>query len=213
MLKDIEKTLWICGGSCAGKSTVSRILARKYQLPLYSVDQHIDEDYSKRIDKVAFPCLYELDTKGLQWLFNMSEKRFLAFQKASMKEYILLAKEDISKMQPDRCILVNGGEIAFPDVLVDYISTDQAVFFATTERIQLEEWNKRDWVREVLKSFPNPELLYSKWMALDLFQAKYIVAQAKKYGFRLLIRDENLTIDDAVHYTETHFELVTMAYK
>jgi len=52
-VKNINNIYWICGGSTAGETTMSKLLQEKFNFKIYDIDHHVD-GYQQRFNFSGF---------------------------------------------------------------------------------------------------------------------------------------------------------------
>lgn len=112
---------WIGGGSGAGKTTLSRMLAERYACRLYNSDATM-RDHSARLDSAAAPLLdaflrSDADERWLQRDPAAMARTFHWFQ----GEGFDLIVEDLRRVPSDRLVLAEGFRL-LPRLVLPYLS-------------------------------------------------------------------------------------------
>lgn len=206
--KCLGDSIWVCGSSCAGKSTVCRILASKHGWSLINVDQLVDDVFPDMITAQDHPNLLRLQQNGLPWLFGKSTDNFLKFQKSANREYLDLLVMYLEKNVYANQMIVDGGELYDPDLLSQYVPTGRLVYLDISDAMQLTVWKSRNWVFDVLREFDNPDFLYQRWMELDILQSRQMIDQCVVLGLPCVRRDDTIDVQDFAKLVEEALSIV-----
>ncbi len=118
----LSHVLWIGGGPCVGKTTLSRLLAGKFDLKIYNIDWHHDREHQLR----GMPDGWAALSMDDRWLLPTPEG--LAQREiASWTARFRLVTEDLLAL-PNRRPIIAEGPSAFPWSVAEVIrSSSQAI--------------------------------------------------------------------------------------
>lgn len=193
------KKIIIAGSPCAGKSTVSEILSKKYGYQLIKVDdflgKHI-EDATK--DQ---PILYRWQTTPWHELFSRSaelqHKEELQFYQ---EEWLLLLNDIDENIISDK-VLIEGCAM-MPD-LVETLEEDiKVVYMVPEEAFQRMHYEKRTWAFDMLRDAEDPQEAFDRWMLRDIEFAKTIKQAAEERGFPTIVIDGSKSVEVIVEELE-----------
>ncbi len=104
----LRHVYWIGGGSCAGKSTIARRLAERWDLVLYSTDDVMAE-HSRRSTVAACPLLHRFLAMSMdeRWVLRSPEVMLETFHWFQGEGFPLIV-EDLLRIPAERRILVEG---------------------------------------------------------------------------------------------------------
>lgn len=124
---DLSHVLWIGGGQGSGKSSIARALARRFDLRLYSVDEHEAAHAPRMPSFVAGDPIEEFLTA--------SRHRFR------------LVLEDLAALPSGPAVLVEGAQLFPTSVAAVLRSSDHALFLIPTADDEISRrigWEARD---------------------------------------------------------------------
>src|SRR5438552_7339045 len=95
----LAHVLWIGGAPRVGKTTLSRLLAGKYDLKLYNIDWHLVREHRTRLDPVRHPTAIAWEKASLddQWV-SPSVGDFIERGIKSWTETFDLVLEDLARL-------------------------------------------------------------------------------------------------------------------
>ena len=174
------KTYFIGGSPCSGKSTITEILAKKYDLYYFKVDDFLD----KYID---MQCEEEL---------------------AWYREVFDYVCEEINRIQNVKGIIAEGAAY-LPDLMKSMnIPYNQYLSITPTKDFQVSHYSQREWVPYVLQDCSDKEKAFENWMERDALFAKDVQRQCEENGYFSLINNGKMEIDELVEMVEEHFGLM-----
>ncbi|MFY0759698.1 hypothetical protein AB1K32_12540 [Metabacillus dongyingensis] len=201
-----EVVYWIGGSACAGKSTLAQMYAEKYQLELYSCDEHFNE-HLKSISVKEQPAMYKVST------MNPNEAFYTRGIDEQLKVYIRSFKEDFSFVINDlnkRCdkpIVVEGNQI-LPSLVLPYLNKKhKAIWIIPTESFQRENYRKRNWINTVLSETNDPDVSFNNWMTRDALFAKFVLQEANDLNLNVLSIDGKKDLKENFKMIESYFSL------
>ncbi|GAA4986245.1 hypothetical protein [Actinopolymorpha pittospori] len=117
---DLPPVIWLGGGSGAGKTTISRAIAYRFDLAWYRVDAH---GYAHRDRLIAIGELSAdaaAETHDQRWLEPTPEDLAIRFIEGAEREFPLIL-EDLRTMAADIAVIVEGPQL-FPQLVAPYLS-------------------------------------------------------------------------------------------
>ena len=204
MRERLAHVLWIGGGPQAGKTTLSRLLAGKWDLKIYNLDWHAVRDHDLRggAASEAFARL-SMDER---WVAP-SPVDLLERSIAVWQEGFALVVEDLLGLPTSRTIVAEGPG-AFPWCVAPLLgSTRQAIFLVPT-RERREIVASRRWgigQRERFPGIVEREHALINVGARDALLDARIISSCAELGFRCERFDGSLDLDDSVALLEDHF--------
>ena len=200
----LRNVYFITGTPCGGKTTVTKALGKKYNIPVYVIDEQFtihqlmsDPEHQPNMNK-HFMDADEFFGRSVEeyrnWLLGNSREQL---------DYVLL---DLIKLSQDRIILCDIHIVA--EEALRITDPSRIAFLIKEPKDLVEEYSNRpdhqgfrDFIHsasdyEKAKATCN-ETLYS----LNIERYNYI----KSSGFFWLERDENRSVDETVALVEKHF--------
>ena len=200
----LAHVLWIGGGPQAGKTTLSRLLAGKWDLKIYNLDWHAVRDHDRR-DGAASAAFARLSMDE-RWVVP-SPMELLERSIAVWEEGFALVLEDLLALPRSRTIVAEGPG-AFPWCVAPLLgSPRQSIFLVPTpERRDIVA--SRRWGLGQRERFPG---IVERQRALlnvgarDVLLDARIVSSCAELGLRSERFDGSLALDDSVALLEDHF--------
>jgi hypothetical protein len=139
--QELSHVLWIGGGPQAGKTTISRLLAGKYDLRIYNLDWHGARDHRSRSGPLA--AAFSRLSMDERWV-HPDVTELVDRSIAIWTERFALVLQDLLALPRSRTIIAEGPG-AFPWCIAPLIrSPRQAVFLAPNGQVR-EQVAERRW--------------------------------------------------------------------
>lgn len=202
------KTYYIGGSPCSGKSTVTEILAEKYGLYYFRVDDFLDKYIELGVQKGYPICTHiRLMTADETWMREsivQCEEELLWYQ-----EVFEFVCEDIKKIQNVKGIITEGAAY-LPNLMKKAgIPANQYLSITPTKEFQLFHYSKREWIPYILKDCSDKEKAFENWMERDVLFAKDVQKQCVDTGYTSLINNGEMSVEKMVSFVEQHFHFET----
>lgn len=207
--RKLGHVFWLGGSPCAGKSTVGEILASRFGLDVYRVDEAF-EVHVRSLDPALHPAL----TKWLAASWNQRWMRpvesLLQEVVACYREHFTLILEDLLSMSGRGPLLVEGTALLPEQVAGVLAERSRAIWLVPTAEFQREHYSKREWVGEILRQCDNAEAAFANWMGRDAKFARWVEAEAKALSLEVLQVDGELTVEEGAAAVASHFRLTAV---
>jgi hypothetical protein len=177
-MPDLDHVRWLGGGSGAGKTTLTRLLARRFGIDSYSTDAMISV-HSERLDTSAAPLLERFRQMSMddRWILQSPAAMYATFPWFHGEGFDLLI-EDVREMPADRPLLVEGFRL-LPQLVKPYVSNPRhAVWLVPTEGFRHAAFDRRRgadafWLRtanpdRALAKLKERDRIFSEKIALDV---------------------------------------------
>lgn len=197
---------WLGGSPCAGKSSISEILAARFDLHLYRVDEAF-EVHAQRFDPVLHPALAEWHASSWNQRWMKPTESLVEDVIACYREHFTMILEDIRSLPRDKPILVEGTALLPGQVARVLADRSRAMWVVPAADFQREHYSRREWVCRVLEQCDSPEAAFHNWMERDAGFARWVTAEAGELGFELLRVDGRHTIEENALTVAAHFRL------
>jgi 2-phosphoglycerate kinase len=202
----LENVFWLGGSPCAGKSSISEIIASRFGLEVYHADEAFDL-HAQNFDPIRQPTL-------TKWLASSWNQRWMQPVDSLVRDAIVCYQEHFTMILEDifslpvRPWLVEGTAL-LPRAVASVLSRQShAIWVIPTTDFQRVHYRERDWAQRVLAQCSNPEAAFDNWMERDTRFAKWIEAEANALQLPLLKVDGNRTIEENAEAVAGHFRLV-----
>jgi uridine kinase len=188
----LERMFYLGGSPCAGKSTIAKHLAEKFELRLYHADDHFERH-----------CQLATHTQpSLQTIRQLSGDEIWLIPVTKQVERALnLYHEEFDFIQKDlqtlkKPLIVEGAALLPEHVAPLIDSSTKAFYLVPSETSQRHHYGKREWARGVVEKTSDPEQAFENWMQRDARFALEVKRQAFSLGLPAITVDgsENLEI-------------------
>lgn len=191
-----QNIYWMGGSPCSGKSSIAELLCQKFGFTYYKCDDHLERylkiGLSNHISIMEKFSRMTLDETWIERNIGEQVEDEIAFYRASAN--IIL--DDINTMIDEKGLVVEGAAIT-PEFIVSHnIDFDHYVCIVPTKAFQIDNYKKRDWAKEYLKSISQPQLAFDNWMARDASFAIQVSKQARENNMNIIVVDGSKSIQD-----------------
>lgn len=186
---------YIGGSPCSGKSTIAEMIAKKYDLHYFKVDDYLDEYIAKGKEK-GKP--FSTKASGMSvdetWLRNpmeQSQEELTIYRE--MFEFVM---EDLFRIDSSKGIITEGA--AFLPELVESINIDEQHYICIIPQkdFQYFHYRQRPFVPYILEGCSNKEQAFENWMERDAIFANYVKQSAEEFGYKTIVNDGSIAVND-----------------
>ena len=202
-----EYIYWLIGGSCSGKSTVSRVLAEMKGITLYDMDEHIFGGYQYDGQRHPASTAWFTAPNPFVWAFSLPWDEFNSLNRAANAEYLDLLTGELDQQDHDQALLIEGG-ITHPSILAQAISPGQIACLEISEEDRLSTWEnsaERATMKSWVYALPDPEKQWQRFLDLDRSMTQIIVAESRDKGINIIFREESTPVDELAEIIAAHF--------
>ena len=200
----LSHVLWIGGGPQAGKTTLSRLLAGKWDLKIYNLDWHGVRDHEHR----PTPAIraFQRQTMDERWAIPEVPDLFARAIAFWQMNFDLVIK-DLLALPRSRLVVAEGPR-ALPWCVAPIIdSSRQAIFLVPTRERRVAAAERR-WGAGQAERFPGivrREIALAKHAERDALIDERIVASCRELGLRCELMDGSRDIDANLALLEDQF--------
>ena len=196
---------WLGGSPCSGKSSISRIMAGRFDLDVYHVDEAL-ETHMKRLDPVHHPALTKWresswDERWMQPIDNLVQDVIACY-----REHFALIREDILEMPKRKSLLVEGSALLPRPVAGVLKERSHAIWILPAADFQIAHYAEREWAWEIVAQCSDPEVAFHNWMERDIRFAEWVEAEAVLLDLPILRVDGNRTLEENAEAVAEHFQ-------
>jgi hypothetical protein len=200
----LSHVLWIGGGPQAGKTTLSRLLAGKWDLRIYNLDWHGVREHGARNgpEAAAFARLSMDD----RWA-GIEVDELLRRSFAIWEERFNLVVEDLLALPTDRRIVAEGPG-AFPWYVAPLLASPRQAIFLVPTPERREVVAERRWGAGQVDRFPGivaRERALANVRARDVRMDARIIASCAELGLRCEMVDGTRDLDASLALLEEQF--------
>ena len=202
----LNNSYFIGGSPCSGKSTTTEILADKYNLQYYKIDNY-ELKHLKRAQKDNHPVMTKFKEMSWDqiWMRDpqlQAEEEFEYYRERF--EFIL---NDLKKYSKDDKLIVESAAL-LPELLNQLnLFNNQIIYMVPSKEFQVKYYSKRTFKDSILKKCKQPKKAFKNWMERDHLFARKVKAQAEQLGFKVLEVDGSHTVEENLKTVENHFGL------
>jgi hypothetical protein len=207
----MQHIYWLGGSPCAGKTTISHIIAQEFGWQTYHIDREV-ESYLERADSQKHPHLATYREMGLKRFLLLSAKEQLDIVIGMSQEQFEFILEDLAKFPEDLPILVEGANLRPEDIAPIMSDNSHALWLVPTEEFQLDVYPRRGtWVQDVLRHNFDDDTkvdVFEQWMERDALMARWTEKAAANVGIRVITVDGSASLLDNAEIVMKHFGLL-----
>jgi hypothetical protein len=200
----LAHVLWIGGGPQAGKTTLSRLLAGKWDLKIYNLDWHAVRDHTGRPGTAV--AAFQRLSMDERWAVPSADQ-LLERSVTIWQDGFTLVLDDLLAL-PDSRTIVAEGPGAFPWCVAPLLSSARQAIFLVPTRERRDIVASRRWGVGQLERFPGiveRERALSRVSARDGLLDARILSSCAELGLRCERFDGSLDLDDSLALLEDHF--------
>ena len=213
--QELARVLWLGGGTCSGKTSITQILSARYDLCVYHCDDRFEE-HKNRAQPDKHPAFYNAmftSYKEMDWerFWMRPVETLLEEQMAIYTDEFQMIVTDLLDMPHSRPILAEGSAL-MPSCVKEVLTTSSAALWWIPEKtFHHRMYQQRGaWVRQILSQCSDPRQAFDHWMERDITFAGYMASQAARVGLETLAIDGTRSIHENTERVEAHFgELLT----
>lgn len=209
MKNGLSRILWIGGSPCAGKSSITDLLAGRLNVGAYHLDEHYNEHLARATEQ-GTPRMAR--ARSITWneLWSRSVSNLLASEFEFYDEEFGMIVDDVRQIQEDRAIIAEGTGM-LPKLVAPLLEDcSQAVWLVPTARFQLEYYGQRDWVDDVLNQCDDPKAAFDHWMGREIAFAKRIADEVNQLGLTLIVVDGTESMESVARKVEERFRATAL---
>lgn len=201
----LSHVLWIGGGPQAGKTTLSRLLAGKYDLAIYNLDWHGAREHGSRAPGPAAAAFAAL-TMDQRWAAP-DVPHLVERAVAVWSELFALVVEDLLARPRSRTIVAEGPG-ALPWCVAPLLKSPRQALFLTPTSEWREKVATRRWGADRSGTFSgivDRARALANVKARDALLDARITSSCAELGLRCERVDGSLDLDDSLALLEDHF--------
>jgi 2-phosphoglycerate kinase len=208
----LKRVFWLGGSPCAGKSSISEILASRFDMDVYHVDEAF-EIHRQELNPAQQPTL-------TKWLASPWNERWMRPVDSLVedviscyREHFDLVRQDILARPQRKSLLVEGTALLPREIANIMPNRSHAIWIIPTPDFQREHYSLREWARKIVEQCNDPEVAFQNWMERDIRFAEWIEAEVSTLDLQLLRIDGSRTIAEHAEEVAGHFHLLADAIR
>lgn len=206
--EQLKNVYFLSGGAYGGKTTMAKLIEKKYGFARYRQGDHYDEHlgFAMREFQPAM-CMDRSDWHGF---FARSPKQYSQWMRDDMTEQSEFAIIDLIQLSQNQKVIADVG---MPPDILRRISDDSHVvlLFAPEEMTRKHYFDRADKqeVYQFILSFPDGDELLQNVIAALNYDSQEVRRSYYDSGFYCIERREDDTIEKTLAKIEKHFQLVS----
>lgn len=198
---------FVLGGSpCSGKSTIASHLSSRYGLQVYKVDDR-EQAHHAKIDPTRHPTMHAFMKMDWNEIWSRPVPIQVKEEFAFYREKSAMILEDLLDYDEDRPLILEGAAF-LPELIHQWgVPKKQGVYLIPSKDFQVQHYQQRPWISQILQSCDNPRQAFENWMERDYQFGLEILQQLQVYPYRSIIIDGNLKVDQVCNMVEDYFGL------
>lgn len=207
MRERLRHVYWIGGGSGAGKSTVARRLAARYDLRSYSTDATMAE-HARRSTPETAPFLSEFlaSTMDERWVHRSPETMLETFHWFRGEGFALIV-DDLLGLPRDPPVIVEGFRL-LPRLVEPLLAERRrAVWLLPTPEFRRAAFDSRGSTWDIAGRTSDPERALRNLLERDRMFTERLGTDARALGLRILDVEPTMTEPDLVDRVRAAFGL------
>jgi hypothetical protein len=200
----LAHVLWIGGGPQAGKTTLARLLAGKWDLKIYNLDWHAVREHAGRPGTAV--AAFQRLSMDERWVVPSAEE-LLERSVTIWQDGFTLVVEDLVALPTSRTIVAEGPG-AFPWCVAPLIGSARQAIFLVPTRERRDIVASRRWGIGQRERFPGileRERALTNVSARDALLDARIMSSCAELGLRCERLDGSRDLDDSLALVEDHF--------
>lgn len=195
---------WLGGAPCAGKTTIARAIAQRFNWTVYHCDDYFGQ-HRARSNPIDHPTFYRIARLQDDALWLRDTEEMIASEPLFFAEQFKMVMEDLAKIRSGTPVLFEGTP-ALPHLLKPLLPSDHHAFWLVpTETFQRYHYAQRPWIHQYLNRTSNPIQSFENWMARDASFARWLEKQLITNQMNWLLVDGSQSIDESIALVAEHF--------
>lgn len=203
---------YIIGTAYAGKSTMVKLLAEKYNGIACEENYH-DRMVDGRLDKTKFPCLcYTRDLQDWREFIRRTPKEYENWIDGVAKECEILELKILEELKKQKCRIFVDTNISI-ETLKEISDTDHVLVMLSDQTVSVNRFFERpdrekQFLYQLLMQEENPEAAMANFREMLMrVNSKERYDRFLHSGFRVLLRDDDRTVDETLEIVERMLKL------
>ncbi len=201
----LDRTCWLGGSPCAGKSSVADLLAERYGLAVYRCDDAYFR-HTQLCNPQDQPTLHAITAMSWDEIWMRPVDVQVTAEFAAYREEFPMILADLRAMPHDRPLLVEGCAL-LPELVGQVAAAQQALWFVPTPAFQRRHYAQRGFIQEILAQCRDPQQAWANWMDRDEQFGREVAAAAAKRNFVVAWVDGERSSEELTALAAAHFGL------
>ena len=208
----MDDIYYIIGTAYAGKSTMVKILAEKYDGIACEENYH-DRMVDEKLDKNEFPCLcYTRDLQDWREFIRRSPEEYASWIDGVAKECEILELQILEELKKQERRIFVDTNISI-ETLKKISDTDHVLVMLSDQMISVNRFFERpdrekQFLYQLLMQEPDPDAAMANFREMLMrANSKEAYNRFLHSGFNVLLRDDKRTVEETLEIVEKLFML------
>lgn len=200
---------YIGGSPCSGKSTIAEMIAQKYNLYYFKVDDFLDNFIARGAEKGYDICTKQSNL-SFEQIFMKNPDVLCEEELQIYSEIFEFIREDMQAicLQNNENGIIAEGAAFLPRLMKqEKIPQNRYISITPTKEFQIEYYKKREWLPYILDGCSDKEKVFLNWMNRDAMFAEDVRNQCEEIGYLSLVTDGTVSSDEMFETVCEHFGL------
>ena len=205
----IENVYWLGGGSCAGKTTLGKMLEINNGFSYYNGET---QKFFKQglMDHVPILKEFRLEKEShdnWEWFFSLPAGKMTLI-------FLTYARENVSLIMDEVLDVAHGGKVVIDTIFghpsdISRVGTlSNAVFLIADSSFQENEWHKRTWPKKVMANMENPDDVLNNWIKMHKMVNESIIADCEKCNVDYVVTSGVIDLYESYQLVATHLGVI-----
>jgi 2-phosphoglycerate kinase len=206
-MPNLDHVLWLGGGSGAGKSTVTKVLAERFGIDHYSTDTSFGI-HGQRLTAAEAPLLERFRHMSLdeRWVQQDPATMYATFPWFHGEGFDLII-EDLQRMPADRPVLVEGFRLIPHLVRPHMTNPNHAVWLVPTPDFRQRAFSQRRDAEAFWMQTSDPERALANLLERDCIFSDEIARDAAENDLGIAYVDGSQNVESMVMALASRFDL------
>ena len=203
----MDDIYYIIGTAYAGKSTMVKLLAEKYDGIACEENYH-DKLVDDRLDKDVFPCLcYTRDLQDWREFIRRSPEEYASWIEGVAKECEILELQILEELKKQERRIFVDTNISI-ETLKKISDIDHVLVMLSDQMISVNRFFERpdrekQFLYQLLMQEPDPDAAMANFREMLMrVNSKEVYDKFLYSGFRVLLRDDSRTVEETLKIAE-----------
>ncbi len=208
----MDDVYYIIGTAYAGKSTMVKFLAEKYDGIVCEENYH-DRLVDDKLDKNEFPCLcYTRDLQDWREFIRRTPEEYAAWCEGVAKECEVLELRILEGLKKQGRRIFVDTNISI-ETLKKISDTDHVLVMLSDQMVSVNRFFERpdrekQFLYQLLMQEPDPDAAMANFKEMLMrVNSKQAYDKFLYSGFKVLLRDDNRTVEDTLEIVESMLKL------
>lgn len=208
----MDDVYYIIGTAYAGKSTMVTLLAEKYDGIVCEENYH-DSLVDDKLDKNEFPCLcYTRDLQDWREFIRRTPEEYAAWCEGVAKECEVLELKILKGLKKQGRKIFVDTNISI-ETLKKISDTEHVLVMLSDQMVSVNRFFERpdrekQFLYQLLMQEPDPDAVLANFREMLMrVNSKQAYDKFLYSGFKVLLRDDNRTVEDTLEIVESMLKL------